>query len=227
MSIHSKLQVLYEDNHLIAINKTAGSLSQADSTGDDILADAVKAYIKDKYNKPGEVFLGIVHRLDRPVSGVILFARTSKALERINAAFQERKVAKVYWAIVTQRPPAEEGELRHYLTRVTGKNITKAYNKRQPDSQEAVLQYTLLKSIGQQHLLEVRPLTGRQHQIRVQLAKIDCPIKGDLKYGASEAAPDKSIYLHARSITLPHPTLRKNISITAPTPKDQIWALFK
>lgn len=225
--MQSRLQVLYEDNHLIAINKPAGTLSQADRTGDEILADDVKAYIKEKYNKPGDVFLGIVHRLDRPVSGVMLFARTSKALERVNAAFQERKIQKIYWAIVSQRPPDEEGELRHYLTRMEGKNITKAYTRHQAGSQEAVLRYALLKSLGQHHLLEVRPQTGRQHQIRVQLSKIGCPIKGDLKYGALEAMPDKSILLHARSLILPHPTLQKMITISAATPRNQSWDLFR
>lgn len=223
----NRLQILYEDNHLIAVNKPAGSLSQADRTGDDILADEVKAYIKQKYKKPGDVFLGIVHRLDRPVSGVMLFARTSKALERVNAAFQQRNVKKVYWAVVNHRPPEETGELQHYLVRVEGKNVTKAYNKKQPNSQEAILQYSLLRSLGQHHLLEVRPQTGRQHQIRVQLAKIECPIKGDIKYGAAEPTTDKSIFLHARSITLPHPTLQKTITITAATPRNQTWDLFR
>lgn len=222
----TKLAVLYEDNHLIAVNKQCGELSQGDETGDEILADRVKAYIKEKYHKPGDVFLGIVHRLDRPVSGVILFARTSKALERLNKAFQERKIEKKYWAIVTEKPPTEHDTLKHYLVRIPVKNITRAYTRPQKDSQEAVLQYELLAGIGTHYLLEVVPQTGRHHQIRVQLAKISCPIKGDVKYGADKPTEDQSIFLHARSLSLTHPVTQQPLTITAPVPKKDIWKMF-
>ncbi len=227
MTMH-RLQILYEDNHLIAINKKPGDISQTDETNDRTLGDDVRDYIKEKYNKPGGVFLGVIHRLDRPVSGVIIFARTTKALERMNKKFHDRQVQKVYWAVSNQRPAMEEGTLTHYLLKDNKKNFVHAYSKPQHNAKWSELDYKLLYSIGQQHLIEVYPKTGRQHQIRVQLAKMGCVIRGDKKYGQTEFNPDSSIHLHCRSMTFTHPTTQEPLTITAlPPMQDDVWRLFK
>jgi 23S rRNA pseudouridine1911/1915/1917 synthase len=222
-----KPTVLYEDNHLIIINKLAGSLVQGDKTGDETLADDCKKYIKDKYKKPGDVFLGVVHRLDRPVSGAVIFARTSKALERMNKIFHDREVGKTYWAITKHKPKEIEGELVNWLKKNTETNKVTAYNKEGKGALKAVLNYKLIGRIGEFTLLEVKPETGRPHQIRVQLAKMGCPIFGDLKYGGEKCENKSAIYLHARSISFVHPVKKDNMSIMAALPKDQIWGLFK
>lgn len=218
------MTVLHEDNHLIIVNKRAGEIVQGDKTGDTPLSDIVKAWIKEKYQKPGNVYLGVVHRLDRPVSGVVLFAKTSKALPRLNAMFAEHnKVQKTYWAIVQNRPQKAEGTLTHWLTRHEKTNTARAYDKEVPNSKKAVLDYKLIASSERYHLLEVHLHTGRHHQIRCQLAKMGCPIKGDLKYGSPRSNPDGSISLHARKLTLEHPVSHEQISITAPVPIDRLW----
>ena len=218
------MTVLHEDNHLIIVNKRAGEIVQGDKTGDTPLSDIVKAWIKEKYQKPGNVYLGVVHRLDRPVSGVVLFAKTSKALPRLNAMFAEHnKVQKTYWAIVQNRPQKAEGTLTHWLTRHEKTNTARAYDKEVPNSKKAVLDYKLIASSERYHLLEVHLHTGRHHQIRCQLAKMGCPIKGDLKYGSPRSNPDGSISLHARKLTFEHPVSHEQISITAPVPNDRLW----
>ena len=218
------MTVLHEDNHLIIVNKRAGEIVQGDKTGDTPLSDIVKAWIKEKYQKPGNVYLGVVHRLDRPVSDVVLFAKTSKALPRLNAMFAEHnKVQKTYWAIVQNRPQKAEGTLTHWLTRHEKTNTARAYDKEVPNSKKAVLDYKLIASSERYHLLEVHLHTGRHHQIRCQLAKMGCPIKGDLKYGSPRSNPDGSISLHARKLTLEHPVSHEQISITAPVPIDRLW----
>jgi 23S rRNA pseudouridine1911/1915/1917 synthase len=217
------LDVLYEDNHIIAVNKRPSDLVQGDKTGDKPLGEYVKAYIKKKYNKAGEVYLGVVHRLDRPVSGVILFARTSKALSRLNALFREKKVQKTYWAVVKNRPQQEADTLIHYLKKNQQKNKSTAFNREEKGALRSELSYQLIKSLDNYHLLEVLPKTGRHHQIRVQLAKMGCPIKGDLKYGAQRSNKDASIHLHARKIEFIHPVKKTPISISARPPKDPIW----
>ena len=218
------MTVLHEDNHLIIVNKRAGEIVQGDKTGDTPLSDIVKAWIKEKYQKPGNVYLGVVHRLDRPVSGVVLFAKTSKALPRLNAMFAEHnKVQKTYWAIVQNRPQKAEGTLTHWLTRHEKTNTARAYDEEVPNSKKAVLDYKLIASSERYHLLEVHLHTGRHHQIRCQLAKMGCPIKGDLKYGSPRSNPDGSISLHARKLTLEHPVSHEQISITAPVPNDRLW----
>lgn len=225
MDIH----VLYEDNHLIAVYKPAGVLVQGDATGDKTLADWVKRYIKDRYNKPGDVFLGTIHRLDRPVSGVVVFARTSKALTRMNEAFRERKVDKVYWAIVRGRPANLEGKLVHYLLKDTTRNKTKAYekrSKRNEKAKKAELSYKTIGVLGDHALLEVRPKTGRPHQIRVQLAAMNCVIKGDVKYGAESPNRDASIYLHCHGLGFVHPVKKEPIKINANAPHLQMWEEF-
>jgi 23S rRNA pseudouridine1911/1915/1917 synthase len=214
---------LYEDNHLIAVNKLAGELSQGDETGDEPLGELVKAYIRKTYSKPGAVFLGVVHRLDRPVSGVILFARTSKALERMTALMRSRDIQKTYWAIVEQKPPKLADELRHFLKRESGKNLTRAYSRYRDDAKESSLTYRLLRTCGNYHLLEIIPQTGRQHQIRAQLAAIGCPIAGDVKYGASAPLPDASIALHARKIRFVHPVKKTPLQIIAPPPENELF----
>lgn len=222
------MTVLHEDNHLIIVNKRAGEIVQGDKTGDTPLSDIVKAWIKEKYQKPGNVYLGVVHRLDRPVSGVVLFAKTSKALPRLNAMFAEHnKVQKTYWAIVQNRPQKAEGTLTHWLTRHEKTNTARAYDKEVPNSKKAVLDYKLIASSERYHLLEVHLHTGRHHQIRCQLAKIGCPIKGDLKYGSPRSNPDGSISLHARKLTFEHPVSHEQISITAPVPNDRLWQEIK
>ncbi|MEZ4985398.1 MAG: RluA family pseudouridine synthase [Saprospiraceae bacterium] len=224
------LQVLYEDNHIIAINKPAGYLVQGDETGDTPLSEHVKKYIKIQYNKPGDVFLGVIHRLDRPVSGVLLFARTSKALSRMNEQFMNRDVEKVYWAITHGQPDPLEGELLHFLVKDKEKNITKAYDtmsRRAEGAKRAELTYRMLGRIGHFCLQEVRPLTGRPHQIRVQLSRNNTPIKGDLKYGAPTPNTDGSISLHCRALRFLHPVKKEWVHITALPPKLEGWELFK
>ena len=221
------MKVIYEDNHIIVVNKQSGEIVQGDKTGDAPLSDIVKAYLKEKYNKPGNVFLGVVHRLDRPVSGVVLFAKTSKALPRLNKLFAEHeKVRKTYWAIIGNKPPQESGILTHWLTRNEKTNTAKAYDREVPNSKKAALDYQLIASSERYFLLEIHLRTGRHHQIRCQLAKIGCPIKGDLKYGAPRSNPDGSISLHARKLELEHPVTHELLSITAPVPQDTLWRAF-
>jgi 23S rRNA pseudouridine1911/1915/1917 synthase len=222
------LEVLYEDNHLIAVNKTGSDLVQGDETGDEPLSEKVKAYLKEKYKKPGDVFLGVVHRLDRPVSGVVLFARTSKGLSRMNKMFQEKQVRKTYWAIVKDLPPQDEGELRHFMLKDSNKNKSYAFPKKRLGSKEGILHYRLIASTANYHLLEVDLETGRHHQIRSQLAKIGCPVKGDLKYGFPRSNKEGGISLHARRIEFFHPVKKEQIVIEAPTPKkDNLWREFE
>lgn len=217
------LTVLYEDNHIIAVSKQGGELVQADKTEDVTLADEVKAYIKKKYNKPGDVFLGIVHRIDRPVSGVVLFARTSKALARLNKAFQERKVQKVYWAVVEGKPPMEEGKLVQWMKKNQEKNRSRCYDTEVKDSKRAELDYKLLGRSKNYYYVEVHPKTGRHHQIRVQLASMGCHIKGDVKYGAKRTNRDGTIHLHARSLTFEHPVQKEEMTIVCNPPIDPLW----
>lgn len=218
------LEVLYEDNHIIAVNKKPSDIVQGDKTGDRPLGEFVKDYIRKKYNKPGEVFLGVVHRLDRPVSGVILFARTSKALSRLNELFKNKQVKKTYWAVVKNKPNPIKDILVHYLKKNQQKNKSTAFNREENGYLKSELNYKLIKSLDNYHLLEVLPKTGRHHQIRVQLSKIGSFIKGDIKYGADRTNKDASIHLHARKIEFIHPVKKEPISITAPPPKkDAIW----
>ena len=218
--------VLYEDNHLLAINKSAGVLVQGDETGDVPLVELCKKYIKEKYNKPGEVFLGVVHRLDRPVSGVVVFARTSKALERMNELFRDRQTKKIYWAIVKNKPKVESGTLVHWLVKNEKNNKVTAFVKENKDGQRSELNYKLIKQQSGFYLLEVNPITGRPHQIRVQLASMGCVIVGDVKYGYESPNADKSICLHARQLTFVHPVKKETISIEAPLPQHEVWNLF-
>lgn len=210
------VDVLYEDNHVIGINKRVGDIVQGDKTGDIPLSEHLKAYLKKKYNKPGEAYLGVVHRLDRPTTGVVLFAKTSKALSRLNAMFADKaQVQKTYWALVDAMPPATEGTLTHWLVRNEKQNKSVAYNKEVQQSKKAVLHYKLLKSFDHYHLLEIDLITGRHHQIRAQLAAIGLHIKGDLKYGAKRSNPDGGICLHAYKLTFEHPVKKEIISIEA------------
>lgn len=220
------MTVVYEDNHLIIVNKNSSEIVQGDKTGDKTLADEVKEYLKDKYHKPGNVFLGVVHRLDRPVSGLVVFARTSKALARLNEMFRTKEVHKTYWAIVGNRPSTPEGELIHWLVRNEKQNKSYAYDKEVPGSKKAILDYCLIGQSDRYFLLEINLKTGRHHQIRCQLAKMGCPIKGDLKYGAPRSNPDGSICLHARRITFVHPVSKKEIDIEAPLPSSNLWKSF-
>jgi 23S rRNA pseudouridine1911/1915/1917 synthase len=221
--LKDKLEILFEDNHLIAINKKAGQLAQGDRTGDISLDHLVRKYIKKKYNKPGDVFLGVIHRLDRPVSGVILYARTSKALLRMNQLFKEQKIQKYYWCIVKNRPQPEERTLSHYLVKNEAQNKSYAYDKHKPNTKPARLDYRLISSSDSYHLLEVKLHTGRHHQIRCQFAKIGSPIRGDLKYGYHGTNMDSSINLHARSVEFLHPVRNEAVSILAPVPSDPLW----
>lgn len=220
------LEVLYEDNHIIAVNKRNGDLVQGDKTGDKTLADEVKAYIKDKYNKPGDVFLGIAHRIDRPVSGVVVFARTSKALTRLNAMFQDKTIKKTYWAIVDKRPDTEHGRLVHFIKKNEEKNKAHVSDKAKGSSKEAILEFDLLLSFTHYHLLKVNLETGRHHQIRAQLARIGCHIKGDLKYGSKRSNTDGGISLHSREMAFEHPIKKEPIVITATPPDDVLWNEF-
>lgn len=225
-----QLRILYEDNHLIAVWKPGGWLVHSDDTGDKPLNEFVKDYIKEKYKKPGDVFLGTVHRLDRPVSGVVVFARTTKAVQRMNELFKNREIEKTYWAITMRRPDPEEGFLRHWIKKDSEKNMAKALDapsNRSKDAKESTLDYKLLAQIGSLPLLEVKPHTGRPHQIRVQLAKIGCPIRCDVKYGAPDFHADATIFLHARSLKFIHPVKKEEITITAEPPKDNLWQQFR
>lgn len=221
------MTVVYEDNHLIIVNKTASEIVQGDKTGDTPLSETVKQYIKEKYAKPGNVFLGVVHRLDRPVSGLVVFAKTSKALARLNEMFRNSEVKKTYWAIVKQRPPQDEGELVNYLVRNEKQNKSYAYDKEVKNSKKAVLHYRLIGHSQNYFLLEVDLKTGRHHQIRCQLAKMGCPIKGDLKYGFARSNPDGSICLHAHRVKFVHPVSKELIDVTAPLPPGNLWNGFE
>lgn len=219
--------VLFEDNHLIAINKKAGIIVQEDVTGDKSLEDMVKDYIAEKYQKPNGAFLGVPHRLDRPVSGLILFSKTSKSLDRLNALFKDNKMSKTYWAVVRNRPPHLEGTLTHWLFRNTQKNVTKAYDKQIPGSKFSELSYKVIGELNGYFLLEVYPVTGRTHQIRVQLSTMGCPIVGDNKYGYPRGSLKRSISLHARCLEFIHPVKKEPVKITAPLPKDGFWDKFE
>ena len=217
------LQVIYEDNHLIAVNKRAGDIVQGDKTGDVPLSEVVKMYLKDKYNKPGNVFLGVVHRLDRPTTGIMLFSKTSKALPRLNKLFSQGKTKKTYWAVVKEAPKLASAELVHWLVRNPKQNKSYAYPKEVPQSKKAILEYRLIQQLNSYCHLEIDLKTGRHHQIRAQLAAIGCHIKGDLKYGADRSNKDGGIHLHARSLELEHPVKKENIKLVAPPPDDPIW----
>jgi len=219
--------ILYEDNHLIAINKRAGDIVQVDDTGDESLEDKVKKYIAKKYNKPNGAFLGVVHRLDRPVSGVILFAKTSKALERINEMFKKREMHKTYYAVVRNKPQPESGRLIHWLLKNPQKNVTKAHDHEVPGSLRSELTYTLVGELNGYYLIEVDPITGRPHQIRVQLSTLGCSIVGDNKYGYPRGSLRRSICLHARRLQFIHPIKKEPVLITAPVPKDGFWEKFE
>jgi 23S rRNA pseudouridine1911/1915/1917 synthase len=221
-----KLEVLYEDNHIIAVNKRPSDIVQGDKTGDTPLSDFVKQYVKEKYDKPGDVFIGTVHRIDRPVSGIVLFARTSKALARLNQMFQTKEIQKTYWAVVKNKPEKESGKLIHYLKKNEAKNMSKAFINEQNGALRSELDYKLVCSSDNYHLLEITPLTGRHHQIRVQLASMGCPIKGDLKYGFNRSNKDASIHLHARKIEFIHPVKKEPVVITAPPPDEVLWNEF-
>ncbi|MFM6933936.1 MAG: RluA family pseudouridine synthase [Flavobacteriales bacterium] len=216
-------RILHEDNHVIVVNKRASEIVQGDKTGDQTMPDEIKAYLKEKYQKPGNVFCGVVHRLDRPTSGALVFARTSKALERLNAQFRDKETNKVYWAIVENVPEKPSGRLIHFLKKNEAQNKSYPVNAQVSGSKEAILSYQLLASGDRYHLLGIRLETGRHHQIRVQLSSIGCIIKGDVKYGAKRSNPDGSICLHARYLTFAHPTTKEEISVTAPVPSDRLW----
>lgn len=221
------MQVVYEDNHIIIVNKESGEIVQGDKTGDIPLSETVKAYIKEKYAKPGAVFLGVVHRLDRPVSGLVVFARTSKALSRLNDMFRNGEVHKTYWAIVQQRPEHEEGTLENWLVRNEKQNKSYAYQREVPNSKKAILKYRIIGQSERYYLLEVNLLTGRHHQIRCQLAAMGCPIKGDLKYGAKRSNPDGSISLLAHRVEFIHPVSKQHIVVESPILEDNLWQNIK
>lgn len=223
LSNKNNLEVLYEDNHIIVVNKRPGDIVQGDKTGDKPLSEVVKSFLKEKYNKPGNVYLGVVHRLDRPTSGIVLFSKTSKALPRLNKLFQNKDAEKTYWAVVKNRPPREADELIHFLKRNSKQNKSYANIKEVPESKKAILEYRLLKELDNYYILEVDLHTGRHHQIRSQLSAIGCPIKGDLKYGFDRSNKDASIHLHARELKFIHPVKKTPVHITAPPPNDPIW----
>lgn len=221
------VEVLYEDNHLIAVNKKSGDIVQADKTGDAPLSHEVKNYLKEKYQKPGNVFCGVIHRLDRPVSGLVLFAKTSKALSRMNELFRTRNVQKIYWAIVKEKPKNNTGVLINYLIKDEKNNRSKAVSAENKSASKAELEYKLIAKTDSFYLLEVHPLTGRHHQIRVQLSEMGSPIKGDLKYGFNRSNPDGSISLHARKLIFNHPVTKERIEIVAPPPNETVWNACK
>lgn len=223
VSDKNNLNVLFEDNHIIVVNKRVGDIAQGDKTGDKPLSDVVKEYLKDKYNKPGKVFLGVVHRLDRPTTGVVIFARTTKALTRLNELFKIRETKKTYWAVVKKKPEPESGSLVHYLKRDEKRNMSKAHLKEVPESKLASLDYKVIKQLDNYTVLEVDLHTGRHHQIRAQLSAIGSPIKGDLKYGADRSNPDGGISLHARKLVFVHPVTKDELTIVAPVPDDSVW----
>lgn len=221
------MTVLYEDNHLIIVNKASSEIVQGDKTGDKPMTEMVKDYLRDKYNKPGNVFCGVTHRLDRPTSGVIVFAKTSKALARLNKMFKEDKVEKGYWAIVQNRPRKQKETLTHYLIKNERINKSSSYDSEKPNTKKAILHYSIIAQSDNYFLLQVNLETGRHHQIRVQLSQIGCPIKGDLKYGAKRSNRDGSISLHARSISFIHPVSQKKIEVVAPVPNETLWKAFE
>ena len=221
------MKVVYEDNHIIVVNKTSSEIVQGDKTGDTPLSDIVKQYLKEKYNKPGNVFIGVTHRLDRQVSGLVVFAKTSKALSRLNEMFKNSAVRKTYWAIVKNRPEKDEGELVHFLVRNEKQNKSYAYDREVPHSKKAILHYRVIGQSENYYLLEIDLKTGRHHQIRCQLAKMGCPIKGDLKYGFPRSNPDGSICLHARKVCFVHPVSKENIELEAPVPEGNLWNGFR
>ena len=223
ISTKSNLQVLHEDNHIIVINKRVGDIVQGDKTGDKPLSEVLKEYIKDKYNKPGEVFLGVVHRLDRPTTGIVVFAKTSKALTRLNELFSNRETQKTYWAVVKNKPAKKEDNLIHFIKRNEKNNTSKAHINEVPDSKRASLDYKIIKELNNYFALEINLHTGRHHQIRSQLSSIGCPIKGDLKYGFDRSNPDGGIHLHARKLVFIHPVSKELLTIVAPSPEDVIW----
>ena len=217
------MEVVYEDNHIIIVNKQSGEIVQGDKTGDRPLSDLVKDYIKEKYQKPGEVFLGVVHRLDRPVSGLVVFARTSKALTRLNKMFAEGQVHKTYWALVQNCPKEPEGTLENWLVRNEKQNKSYAYDRERPNAKKAILKYKVIGRTDNYTLVEVQLMTGRHHQIRCQLSTMGCPIKGDLKYGAKRSNPDGSISLQSHRVEFEHPVSHETIAIEAPLPHDPVW----
>lgn len=221
------MTVLYEDNHIIIVNKESSEIVQGDKTGDKPMSEMVKEYLKEKYNKPGNVFCGVTHRLDRPTSGIVVFAKTSKALSRLNKMFRDDEVGKVYWAIVQNRPSKQNDTLTHYLVKDERRNKSSAYVTERTNTKKAVMHYSVIDKSDNYFLLEVKLETGRHHQIRVQLSKIGCPVKGDLKYGAKRSNRDGSISLHARGISFIHPVSQEKIDITAPVPEDNLWKAFE
>lgn len=220
------MQIVYEDNHIIIVNKAPGEIVQGDKTGDEPLVETLKKWLKEKYNKPGNVFCGVVHRLDRPVGGLVVFAKTSKALTRLNEMFRKGEVEKTYWALTRNQPEAPEARLEHYITTTERSNKSYASLTEKKNSKKAVLSYRLLGSSDRYHLIEVKLETGRKHQIRVQLSAIGCPIKGDLKYGDKRSNPDGSISLMARRVRFVHPVSGDTVDVTAPLPSDSLWQTF-
>ncbi|WP_179345216.1 RluA family pseudouridine synthase [Winogradskyella ursingii] len=223
LSNKNNLQVIYEDNHIIVVNKRAGDIVQGDKTGDKPLSEVVKSYLAVKYNKPGNVYLGVVHRLDRPTTGIVLFSKTSKALPRLNKLFAEKKAKKTYWALVKNAPPKSEDQLVHYLKKNPKNNKSTAFVKEVDGSKKAILHYKIIKELDNFFLLEVNLETGRHHQIRVQLSTIGCPIKGDLKYSFDRSNRDASISLHARTLSFIHPVKKEKMQFTAPLPNESLW----